>query len=186
LKLISDLRSLLDAFTPGPGEVKSVETVLDLIARDDPVMSADFYTPGHITASAFVLDPGRTRLLLVLHAKLRTWIQPGGHIDPGEDVLGAAIREVEEETGVIGIPVTDGIFDVDVHAIPANGGRPEHTHYDIRFLLIAQDEQLVNTDEVLGARGVALDRLSDLVVDRSVLRAAKKLYPTHDGSFTDC
>jgi 8-oxo-dGTP pyrophosphatase MutT (NUDIX family) len=139
------------------------------------VTSADFYKPGHVTASAFVVDRTHSRLLLIHHGKLRTWLQPGGHIDPGESVLTAAIREVEEETGVVGIPLLDGIFDVDVHAIPPSGDRPAHSHFDVRFLLEAQSEELADSDEVLGVRWVPLPEVPDLVSDRSVLRAAGKL-----------
>jgi 8-oxo-dGTP pyrophosphatase MutT (NUDIX family) len=138
-------------------------------------MSADFYTPGHITASGFVVDPSHSRLLLIHHGKLKTWLQPGGHVDPGEDVLTAAIREVEEETGVVGVPLQGGIFDVDVHAIPAHGTRPAHTHFDVRFLLEAQGERLIDSDEVLGVRWVPFGEVPDLVTDQSVLRATSKV-----------
>jgi len=138
-------------------------------------MSADFFTPGHVTGSAFVLDRSHTRLLLIHHRKHDTWLQPGGHVDPGEDVLTAAIREVEEETGVVGVPIHGGLFDVDVHDIPAHGDRPAHTHFDVRFLLEARNEELMGSDEVLGVRWVPLDQVADLVTDPSVLRAMAKL-----------
>lgn len=39
-------------------------------------------------------------VLLRLHEKYNFWNGPGGHIDPGEDVNEAALREVWEETGL--------------------------------------------------------------------------------------
>lgn len=149
--------------------------ILDLIDVGDPALSADYFDPGHVTASAFVVDRSRGRLLLIHHAKLGQWLQPGGHLDPGEDVLTAAIREVHEETGVAGIPIGEGIFDVDVHAIPASGDRPAHNHYDVRFLMEAANEDLVPSDEVLGARWVPVADVATVATDRSVLRAAMKL-----------
>ncbi len=172
---VSSLRTLLDDFAPSLEEGDSVRAVRELISRDVPVMSADFYDPGHVTASAFVLDRTHQRLLLIHHGKLRTWLQPGGHVDPGEDVLTAAIREVEEETGVVAAPIIDGLFDVDVHAIPPSGDRPAHTHFDVRFLLEATHEHLVDSDEVLDVRWLPLDEVARLVTDRSVLRATSKL-----------
>lgn len=137
-------------------------------------MSADHYVPGHVTASAFVVDREHRRLLLIHHGKLHLWLQPGGHVDPGEDVLTAAIREVQEETGVVGVPLHDGIFDVDVHPIPASR-RPPHRHYDVRFLLEATSEDLMDSDEVLGVRWVPFDDVADLASDASVVRATAKL-----------
>lgn len=122
-----------------------------------------------------MVDRSKARLLLIHHAKLGAWLQPGGHVDDGEDVLTAAIREVREETGVKGLPLIDGVFDVDVHPIPASGGRPPHEHYDVRFLLEAVGEELVESDEVLGVRWVPIAEVATVASDLSVLRAVAKL-----------
>jgi 8-oxo-dGTP pyrophosphatase MutT (NUDIX family) len=172
---VSDLRSLLEAYVPTPAEVAAVSAMCDLIDADGAVMAADHYVPGHITGSAFVVNRTHTKLLLIHHGKLRKWLQPGGHVDPGERVLSAAIREVEEETGVVGIPLGEGIFDVDVHPIPASGDRPPHTHFDVRFLLEAENENLTDSDEVLGVRWVPFAEVPALVTDESVLRATAKV-----------
>ena len=149
--------------------------MLDLIDAGPQTLSADHFAPGHVTASAFVVDGSGTRMLLIHHAKLRKWLQPGGHVDEGEDVLTAAIREVAEETGVEGTLIQDGVFDIDVHEIPPNGGRPRHNHYDIRFLLRATSDVLVDSDEVLGVRWVPFGDVDEIVTDESVLRATGKL-----------
>ena len=122
-----------------------------------------------------MLDKSRSRLLLIHHAKLGRWLQPGGHVDEGEEVLAAAIREVSEETGVTGVPIREGIFDIDVHPIPAHGDQPAHNHFDVRFLLGATTEDLVRSDEVLGVRWVPFAEVGDIDTDQSVLRATTKL-----------
>lgn len=175
---VETLLDLLERYDASPGEAESVASLFDLLFDGGEVFSADFYTPGHITGSAFVVSPDHSKLLLIHHGKLRTWLQPGGHVDPGEGVLAAAIREVEEETGVVGVPLRDGVFDVDVHPIPPSGDRPAHTHFDVRFLLEATSEDLTDSDEVLGVRWVPFDEVSGLVTDESVLRAAGKLDST--------
>ena len=152
-----------------------MRAVRDLIGGGRQTLSAHHFVPGHVTASAFVVDHSRTRLLLIHHRNLGTWLQPGGHVDDGEDVLTAAVREVHEETGVVGEPLLDGIFDVDVHWVPAKDKRPAHRHYDIRFLLEAVSEEPNDSDEVLGVRWVPLSDIADIVTDASVLRAAAKL-----------
>jgi len=136
------------------------------------------FAPGHLTASGFVADPGGERVLMILHGTIGAWLQPGGHVDPGDDgPAAAAIREVEEETGVLGIvPIGEGLLDVDVHRHPGKPGRePPHLHLDLRFGFRAGTEDLAPTDEVDEARWVPFSRLGDLGVDRSVTRAAGAL-----------
>lgn len=151
------------------------------------VFSRQHFDPGHLTASAFVIDASRTSLLLVWHLKLERWLQPGGHIEPEDpDVLLAAAREVEEETGLQGCtPLGPGLFDVDVHAIPARGGaraEPAHAHHDLRVALVAPaGAEAIVGDGVGAVRWVpldAFDRLAhdgSLPTDRSVMRAVERL-----------
>ncbi|HEU4841588.1 MAG TPA: NUDIX domain-containing protein [Ilumatobacteraceae bacterium] len=90
--------------------------------------------PVHVTGSAFIVGP--RGIVLLRHRRLGIWVQPGGHIDPGETPWDAARREAAEETG---LPVRhlDGqpeLAHVDVH----HGGRG-HTHLDLRYLFTAGD-----------------------------------------------
>jgi 8-oxo-dGTP pyrophosphatase MutT (NUDIX family) len=93
---------------------------------------------GHVTGSAWVVDLEREHVLLTYHVKLERWLQLGGHADGDPDVLKVAIREALEESGLENVrPVTEDVFDVDIHEIPAGNGEPAHFHYDVRFLLEA-------------------------------------------------
>jgi 8-oxo-dGTP pyrophosphatase MutT (NUDIX family) len=89
----------------------------------------------HVTGSAVVV--GRRGTVLHLHKRLRRWMQPGGHIDPGEAPWDAALRESEEETGLAlsHPPTGPRLIHVDVHEA-AKG----HTHLDFRYLLMAHDD----------------------------------------------
>lgn len=91
--------------------------------------------PVHFTASAVVVGP--RGVVLHLHKRIRRWLQPGGHIDPGETPVEAALREAREE---IGLEVAlaggmDELFHLDVHTAYAG-----HIHLDLRYLLEAADE----------------------------------------------
>ena len=118
---------------------------IDAVERD---MIAEFLTqfdalpspfeeeagPTHVTGSAIVT--GRRGVVLVKHKRFGIWLQPGGHIDPGESPAEAALREAEEETGLdVWFPVGDPrLVHVDVHPGPRG-----HTHLDLRYLVEAGD-----------------------------------------------
>ncbi len=131
---------------------------------------------GHITASAWLLNKNRSHALLMHHAKLDKWFQLGGHCDGDHDVRVVALKEAQEESGIMGISlILDDIFDVDVHLIPANKKEKEHYHYDIRFLVgVTSDEQIVQNEESKELRWISKNR-ADLPTDaRSVTRMFEK------------
>ena len=89
----------------------------------------------HVTASAIVV--GASGVVLHLHKRLNIWLQPGGHIDDGESIQDAALREAREETGLVVSHPKDGarFIHLDVHPGPRG-----HTHLDVRYLLIASNQ----------------------------------------------
>lgn len=91
---------------------------------------------GHLTGSAWVLSEYGSAALLLHHAKLDRWLQPGGHADEADhSLVETAKREALEECGMQDLKLVSAeIFDIDVHLIPARGAEPAHFHYDLRFL----------------------------------------------------
>lgn len=96
----------------------------------------------HLTASAWVVSPDRTRVLLAWHNLYRSWAWLGGHADGERDLLAAALREVREESGLdTARPVTEDIYSLEI--LPVSGhekrGRyvPSHLHLNLTFLLEA-------------------------------------------------
>ena len=66
---------------------------MDIITEfDAPPPTRDF------TATTFVVNGDKT--LLLWHVKMQAWLPPGGHIDSDELPEVAALREVQEETGL--------------------------------------------------------------------------------------
>jgi len=130
---------------------------------------------GHVTGSALLIHPDGTKFLLMHHRKLDRWLQPGGHCDGDENVLNVAIKEAQEESGIQSItPITEDIFDVDVHMIPANSRDEAHLHYDVRFLLRAGDANFIQNPESKELRWVELSRYHELDLLPSIKRLAEK------------
>jgi 8-oxo-dGTP pyrophosphatase MutT (NUDIX family) len=135
------------------------------------------HLPGHITASAWIVDQKKKHALLVHHAKLDKWLQPGGHADGDEDVVNVATREVQEETGLERLTLlTPGIFDLDIHSIPARKEFPEHLHYDIRLVFTASlHQELKISDESHDLKWVTLKEVPGLTKQNSsILRMVRK------------
>lgn len=141
--------------------------------------------PAHFTGSAVVVTPDGARVLLVLHAKLGRWLQPGGHADAadGGAMANTALREAREETGleVAWHPTAPRPLDVDVHVIPARKDEPEHRHLDVRYLVVASNPEALAHDplESHGAQWLswedALNRADEAPLRRLLEKARAAL-----------
>ncbi|MCB0217422.1 MAG: NUDIX domain-containing protein [Caldilineae bacterium] len=174
----ADLARALADFRPADAaELRHRQAMLQLLACPGDVFSRRHHQPGHFTASAFVLDARGERLLLIHHAKLGRWLQPGGHVDPDDaDLAAAARRELAEEAGLTRVDaIGSGPFDLDVHAIPALNAEPAHLHFDVRYLFRARGDALRAGSDAKAARWSPLEAIGPTESDASVLRARDKL-----------
>ena len=172
----AELERLLQGFVPADAlEASYLDEMLALVQAED-CCGRNHFVPGHFTASSFVLPPEGDELLLIFHGKLHRWLQPGGHIDPeDETVVGAARREVQEEVGLSDLTALGGLFDVDVHVIPALKGDPSHKHFDLRFLFRSPTRQVQAGSDAKDAKWVSLSQVNAIESDESVMRAVGKL-----------
>jgi 8-oxo-dGTP pyrophosphatase MutT (NUDIX family) len=131
---------------------------------------------GHVTGSAWVIDPSRTAVLLTHHRKLGKWLQFGGHADGEADIRAVALREAREESGIAELrPAQAGIYDVDVHEIPARGEEPAHFHYDVRYAFFAERAAAPTvSEESYDVRWFSLPEAAALPIDASVRRLIAK------------
>lgn len=133
---------------------------------------------GHLTGSAFIIDPSRPATLLIHHKKLKLWLQPGGHADGQGDLSKVALREAEEETGLTSLQVVSPAIDLDVHSIPERGDEPTHLHLDVRFLVIAAAGAIADPDEIetLGAKWVTQDDPGGVIATPDLRRLADRAF----------
>ena len=123
-------------------------------------------------------------MLLTHHRKLDIWVQLGGHADGEADVASVARREGLEESGLGSLQLLDcapgeslqgpGIFDVDIHRIPARKSEPEHLHFDVRYAFQAGGLDVRVSEESHDLAWVPIDGLDAVTREESMLRMARK------------
>ena len=169
------LLELLHRYTVAhPEESATIERFLDFVNRHERCFERDL-REGHITGSAWLVDGAGERVLLTHHRKLGRWLQLGGHSDGDPRPLRVAVNEAREESGLEVRPLSVGVFDLDVHEIPARRRDPAHLHFDVRFALqTVGSEAFRLSDESLDLAWVPIERLEEYTGEESVLRMARK------------
>ncbi len=167
--------ALADYLQRHPGEADTLAVFREFLASPGELFLRS-HPPGHFTGSAWLVSADGERVLLTHHRKLGRWLQLGGHAD-GDACLGrVALREAEEESGLQGLALEGGIFDLDRHLIPARGSEPGHWHYDVRFVVRAGGcERFAVSEESLALAWKPIAGLADDPdADDSLRRMASK------------
>ena len=142
-----------------------------LLGMPDAMMRS--CAPGHLTASAVVVDPARRATLLTLHPRVGRWVQLGGHCEPEDVTLqDAALREAREESGINELSIDPLPLQLHVHPLTCSGGVPTR-HLDVRYLVTTPayaDEQI--SDESDDLRWFGFDDLPEGLDASTVLLIA--------------
>lgn len=129
-----------------------------VLARPDACARA--CAPGHITASALVVDHSGGHALLTLHPRVGKWLQLGGHCeDSDSDISAAALREATEESGIEGLRIEPDLAALHVHPLTCSLGSPTR-HLDLQFIVRAPaGAEFVRSAESLDLRWWPLDAM---------------------------
>lgn len=171
-RLLAELETYAGA---DPVEERHRQAMVDLLAKTDAFSRAQF-VPGHFTASCYIVDDAG-RLLLHHHRRLNRWLQMGGHVEGDELPSVAALREGSEESGLGDLRLVGGIFDLDIHAIPAAKGEPQHDHFDVRYVARTSEPEAIAIDraESNELAWVTLDRAAELMPGPESQRVIRKI-----------
>lgn len=138
--------------------LQAIDRFDDLLTRDNEVM--------HFTASAWVVTPDRSRVLMIYHNIYQSWAWTGGHADGEADLLAVALREVQEESGLQTLrPVSPKIFSLEILGVDAHVKRGRHVschlHLNLTYLIEAsEDEPLrMKPDENSGVAWVPAEQV---------------------------
>jgi hypothetical protein len=157
-------------------DFSNAQKVCQLIEDHEEAFSRHL-SVGHITGSAFVVDKEARSLLMTHHAKLNKWLQLGGHCDGIKDPLFVSKKEAYEESGLKTILSTnDFIFDIDIHPIAARKNEPSHYHYDIRYLFLASQRDLVRpSEESISLKWIEFNKIDKFSDDQSIINMVRKV-----------
>ncbi len=159
-KLIADIESYIPCNEQEERDKAQILAFLrsgaELITRENPV--------AHLTASAWVVSPDRSQVVMVYHNLYHSWSWMGGHADGDWDLLHVAKKEVMEECGLADLTVVSPeIFSLEVLCVDGHEkkGRylSSHLHLNVTYLFEADPAQTlrIKPDENSGVSWVAAE-----------------------------
>ena len=120
--------------------------------------------PTHFTASAWVVNPERTKTLMVYHNIYKSWSWIGGHADGEHDLALVAAKELAEETGLENAQLAHmGMLSCEVLTVDGHRKQgayvPSHLHLNATYLFEADESAALRIapDENSGVRWLTFD-----------------------------
>lgn len=161
-----NLKTSIEEYIPyNEQEVKDKQLILQYINTFQDVLTRKNEI-GHMTASAWILNKEKTKVLMIYHNIYRSWAWVGGHADGEENLLEVALRETKEETGVTKVvPIDENIFSLQIVAVDGHKKRGKyvatHVHLDSCFLLEVDEKETlkIKKDENSGVKWIPLEEV---------------------------
>lgn len=142
-----DVRKTLTNYRPW-NEQEERDRQIMLLALDaspDPFTREN--TIMHFTASSWIVNRSRTKVLMAYHNLYNAWAWTGGHTDGDRNLLAVAVREAQEETGIHAIPVSEDVFSLETLTVDGHEKKgyyvPSHLHLNVTYLLMADETEQI-------------------------------------------
>lgn len=136
----------------------------------------------HFTASNWIVNKERTKVLMIYHNIYKSWAWTGGHADGNSNLLQVALKEAKEETGLENLKVlSNRIFGIQILTVDSHIKRgefvPSHLHLDCCFLLEANENEVlkIKEDENSGVKWIDIDKVIEATNESKMRPIYKKL-----------
>ncbi len=162
-------------------EQKEKEVILKYLSEYDNLLTRE-NEYAHFTASSLIVNKDHTKTLLIYHNIYDSWAWTGGHADGCADMLQVAIKEAQEETGVLNItPASEQVFSLDMLPVFGHVKKGKyvapHMHLNLTYLLLADEdaELIIKPDENSGVKWFMLDEMCTVSSEPEMIKVYTKL-----------
>lgn len=155
------LKEEIEKYVPyNEQEEKDKEVILKYLSTFDNLLIRENEF-AHFTASNWIVNKDRTKVLMIYHNIYKSWAWTGGHSDGEENLLNVALKEAEEETGLKNLKLlSNGIYGLQILTVDGHVKRGKyvssHLHLDCCFLWEADENEVIRikVDENSGVKWV--------------------------------
>lgn len=154
--------------------IQYINTFEDVVTRKNKMC--------HFTASNWIVNQERTKVLMIYHNIYKSWAWTGGHADGNSDLWQVALKEAKEETGLQDLKtLSNGIYGIQILTVDSHRKRgefiPSHLHLDCCFLLEADETEVlkIKKDENSGVKWIDIDKAVDITKEENMKPIYRKL-----------
>ena len=145
------IRQVEDYIPFNEQEAADKATLLSLLRENTDISRRDNLA-AHLTASAWVVNPERNKVLMAYHNLYNSWAWLGGHADGNFDLAAVAEKEAREESGLTDVKlVSDDILSLEILTVDGHEKKgkyvPSHLHLNVTYLLEADPNAPIHIKE---------------------------------------
>ncbi|MCI8617919.1 MAG: NUDIX hydrolase [Clostridia bacterium] len=180
--MTTELKEMIERYVPyNEQEENDKEMMLEYIHTFKDVLTRE-NRMCHFTASNWIVNKERTKVLMIHHNIYKSWAWTGGHADGDSDLLHVALKEAEEETGLKNLKLlSNGIYGIQIVTVDSHVKRgkfvPSHLHLDCCFLVEADEEEVlrIKEDENSGVQWIDIDKAVEVTKEEKMKPIYRKL-----------